>query len=100
MNRWTEEADSVPGLVQLYTIRHGYKYRKLQKKSTNMRRGDAAPEVVAQAIGIAYLVVGRVADVEHVVGVEVSERLGTILYLGSQFHAKLNVWCVFGQQSG
>ena len=74
MNRWTEEADSVPGLVQLYTIRHGDKHRKLQKKSTNMRRGDAAPEVVAEAIGIAYLVVGRVADVEHEVGVEVSER--------------------------
>ncbi len=74
MNRWTEEADSVPGLVQLYIIRHGYKYRMLQKKSTNMPRGDAAPEVVAKAIGIAYLVVGRVADVEHEVGIEVSER--------------------------
>ena len=74
MNRWTEEADSVPGLVQLYTIRHGYKYRKLQKKSTNMRRGDAAPEVVTKTVGITDLVVGSIAYVEHEVGIQVRQR--------------------------
>lgn len=70
------------------------------KEINKYAEGRRAPEVVAEAIGIAYFVVGRVADVEHEVGIEVSERRGALLYLGSQFHAKFNVWCVFGQQSG
>ncbi len=38
-------------------------------------RGESAvPEIVAKTVGIADLVVGRVANVEHEVGIQMSER--------------------------
>ncbi len=81
MNRWTDDADSVPGLLPL-------KKMTCQKENTReQERGRyeeaAVPEVVAETVGVSDLVIGSVTNVEHEIGVQVRERRRTLLNLRS-----------------
>ena len=73
INRWTDDADSVPGLVPL---------RKMACEDENDGCSGSqdgwgevtVPEIVAKAVGITDLVVWSIANVEHEVRVQMSER--------------------------
>jgi len=81
MNRCTEDADSVPGLVPLEAARFRDQEARLRGRCGVGEGGVGAPEVIAETVGVTDLVVGSVAHVEHEVGVEVSEGRGALLNL-------------------